>query len=125
MKRRKKPRAGAPRERYPVEKSGIHPYLVRFVEWSASRNYSPRTTALRADQLGKFIRWCDERGIDKPQDVTRPILERYRRHLYHYRKRERRAAVVRDAAAAAAADPRVLQVAGAGELPAEQSGLGA
>ncbi len=86
MKRRKKPRAGKARERYPVERSGIYPYLARFVEWSGSRGYSPRTTALRAIHIGSFIRWCDERGIDRPQDVTRPILERYRRHLYHYRK---------------------------------------
>jgi integrase/recombinase XerD len=41
---------------------------------------------LRADALRRFIRWADERGIPRPQDVTRPILERYRRHLYHYRK---------------------------------------
>src|SRR6266850_2091068 len=87
MKRRKKPKAStAARERYPVERSGLYPYLVRFLEWFASRGYSPRTTELRADALRRFIRWCDERGIPRPQDVTRPILERYRRHLYHYRK---------------------------------------
>jgi integrase/recombinase XerD len=87
MKRRKKPRTStAARERYPVERSGLYPYLVRFLEWFASRGYSPRTTQIRADTLKRFIRWCDERGITRPQDVTRPILERYRRHLYHYRK---------------------------------------
>ena len=66
--------------------SGLYPYLVRFLEWFASRGYSPSTTSLRSDALRRFIRWADERGIPKPQDVTRPILERYRRHLYHYRK---------------------------------------
>jgi integrase/recombinase XerD len=87
MKRRKKPKPStAVRDRYPVERSGVYPYLVRFLEWFAARGYSPRTTALRADALKRFIRWCDERGITRPQDVTRPILERYRRHLYHYRK---------------------------------------
>jgi len=87
VKRRKKPKASsAPRDRYPIERSGLYPYLVRFLEWFASRGYSPLTTSLRSDALRRFIRWADERGIPKPQDVTRPILERYRRHLYHYRK---------------------------------------
>src|SRR5581483_2531480 len=87
MKRRKKPKASSQvRDRYPIEQSGIYPYLVRFLEWFASRGYSPRTVQIRADGIRRFIRWADERGISRPQDVTRPILERYRRHLYHYRK---------------------------------------
>ena len=87
MKRRKKPRpSSTPRELDPAEASGFYPYLVRFIEWSDSRGYSKRTTAARAEHLRRFIRWCTERGLDRPQDVTRPILERYRRYLYHYRK---------------------------------------
>jgi integrase/recombinase XerD len=87
MKRRKKPIPSSQvRDRYPIEKSGCYPYLVRFLEWFASRGHSPHTVKLRADALRRFIRWIDERGITRPQDVTRPILERYRRHLYHYRK---------------------------------------
>jgi len=87
MKRRKKPKPSSlVRERYPIEQSGLYPYLVGFLEWFASRGYSPRTTQLRADGVRRFIRWADERGIRAPQEVTRPILERYRRYLYHYRK---------------------------------------
>lgn len=87
MKRRKKPRASsAPRKRDPAEGSGIYPYLLRFLEWSASRGYAQQTTLIRENALRRFIRWCGERSVDRPQDVTRPVLERYRRHLYHYRK---------------------------------------
>jgi integrase/recombinase XerD len=87
MKRRKKPKASsAVRDRYGIEQSGFYPYLVRFLEWFAARGYSMSTTSLRSEALRRFIRWADERGIQRPQDVTRPILERYRRHLYHYRK---------------------------------------
>src|SRR5580658_6263815 len=87
MKRRKKPRSiGLARERDAAELSGLYPYLIRFLEWSASRGYTRQTTAARADHLKRFIRWCAERSIERPQDVTRPILERYRRYLYHYRK---------------------------------------
>ena len=87
MKRRKKPKASSRvRDRYPVERSGCYPYLVRFLEDFAARGHSPHTLQLRRDALRGFIRWADERGISRPQEVTRPILERYRRHLYHYRK---------------------------------------
>jgi len=87
MKRRKKPRpSSVARERDPSEASGFYPYLLRFIEWSASRGYSKRTTEARAEHLKRFIRWCTERSLDRPQDITRPILERYRRYLYHYRK---------------------------------------
>jgi integrase/recombinase XerD len=85
MKRRKKPQAST-RAPEAAQTSGLYPYLLAFLEWSAARAYSPRTTALRADQLKRFLRWCAERGLERPQDITRPILERYRRHLYHYRK---------------------------------------
>jgi integrase/recombinase XerD len=87
MKRRKKPRIMSARvERDPAEASAIYPYLLRFLEWSASRGYAEQTRLLREIALRRFIRWCEERSIDRPQDVTRPILDRYRRHLYHYRK---------------------------------------
>jgi site-specific recombinase XerD len=45
-------------------------YLLWFLEWFAARGYSPRTIELRADALKRFIRWCDERGITRPQEVT-------------------------------------------------------
>ena len=87
MKRRKKPKAvSSARDRDPAEHNGLYPYLMRFLEWFAARGHSPQTVQLRNDGLRRFIRWADERGLQRPQDVTRPILERYRRHLYHYRK---------------------------------------
>lgn len=86
MKRRKKPRAHERADADPTQASGIHPYLARFLEDSAAKNLSPRTVVIRGHVVRGFIRWCQERNLDRPQDVTRPILERYRRHLFHYRK---------------------------------------
>jgi|HubBroStandDraft_1064217.scaffolds.fasta_scaffold11551_1 integrase/recombinase XerD len=87
MKRRKKPRASTTaRERDAAESSAFYPYLLHFLEYFAARGYSPQTLQVRSDGIRRFIRWADERGIHTPQEVTRPILERYRRHLYHYRK---------------------------------------
>ena len=45
------------------------------------RNYSEQTIEGREDALRRFLGWCDERGLKKPGEVTKPILERYQRHL--------------------------------------------
>jgi integrase/recombinase XerD len=60
--------------------------LRRFIEWMGTRNYSVHTIASREVHLAAFILWCAERGVGRPRDVTHPILERYRRWLYHHRK---------------------------------------
>jgi integrase/recombinase XerD len=57
-----------------------------FYEWLRVRNYSDRTVENRQNYLGRFIEWAEERGITKPAEVTKAILERYQRYLYHYRK---------------------------------------
>ena len=65
---------------------GMQPYMVRFLEWSAAVGLSDQTVISRKRALNRFIVWCDERDIHRPHDITKPILERYRRHLFHYRK---------------------------------------
>ena len=62
------------------------PYLAQFLEASAAKGLAPRTVEIRELMLRRFIFWCVERELDRPQDITRPILERYRRHLFHLRK---------------------------------------
>ena len=61
--------------------------MAQFLEASAAMGLSPHTVELRARELRRFIAWCDDRGLHRPRDITRPVLERYRRHLFHYRKR--------------------------------------
>lgn len=85
MKRRKKPKA-VEHAREPAQASPIYPYLARFLEWSRTKDLSPRTVTIRELCGCYFLRWCIDRNIERPQDITRPILERYRRHLFHYRK---------------------------------------
>jgi integrase/recombinase XerD len=86
MYRRTAPKPRARPAVDPLGHNGITAYLRQFLDWSASMNYSPRTVEIRDYACRRFISWCDERGLTKPQDITRPILERYRRYLYHYRK---------------------------------------
>ena len=42
----------------------------------------------QAKSLTNFFRWGEERALTRPEDVTRPILERYQRHLFYVRKRD-------------------------------------
>lgn len=50
------------------------------------RGLSVQTRETRERALKRFIAWCDERDLTRPHDITLPILERYQRYLYHYRK---------------------------------------
>lgn len=75
----------------PEEVSGIigtnelTEYMVRFVEWMRMRGLSVFTVHRRCYLLKNFALWCEHRGIARPQEITKPILERYQRYLYHYR----------------------------------------
>ena len=53
----------------------------------AVQNYSMHTVRNRQVHIGFFLQWCKERGLTEPVEVTRPVLERYQRHLFHYRKK--------------------------------------
>lgn len=66
--------------------NGLTRYQAAFHEWEAVLAYSSRTIKTQRHAIGRFIAWADERGLSRPQDITRPILERYQRHVYHYRK---------------------------------------
>ena len=54
--------------------------------WLRLHNYSPRTVRMRDFYLNAFAAWLEERGVTRPTDVTKPMLERYQRHLFHQRK---------------------------------------
>lgn len=74
----------------PLDRYGFAGMGREYLEWMAVKNYSPRTIENRHLYLGYFIAWCHERGVDRPQEVTKPILERYARWLYHLRREDGR-----------------------------------
>lgn len=61
-------------------------YMEQHFEWMLVSGYSPETIRARRQAIRKFIVWADERGLDDPREVTRPMIERYQRHLFYYRK---------------------------------------
>ena len=60
--------------------------MAQYLEWIATHGFSEDTVATRRAYLGYFHEWCKERGLEAPIEITRPVLERYQRWLYHYRK---------------------------------------
>jgi len=64
----------------------LYHHMLRYLAHLAEKNYSPRTIETRQAYLRYLIAWCDERSITRPQQIDRPILERYQRHLFYYRK---------------------------------------
>src|SRR3990172_599953 len=69
---------------------GMDTRVAEHIEWMRSRNYSDATLTNRAAYLRRFLAWCGDRGLTRPSEVTKPILERYQRYLYHYRRADGR-----------------------------------
>ena len=59
--------------------------ILEYLEWLKIQNYSDVTINTERRCLVRFAVWCEERGVANPRDVTTPILNRYKRHLFHYR----------------------------------------
>ena len=70
----------------PSDAEGLYAWMKRYLEALRVKNYSERTVENRESYLSFFIAWCEARSIGRPQEVTKPILERYQRHLFHMRK---------------------------------------
>lgn len=70
----------------PAVAGGFHGHLVGFIDWLRAMRYSEHTIKTRRIDLGYFIDWCEERGIRRPDEVTRAMLERYRQYVFAYRR---------------------------------------
>lgn len=78
-------RARAPAPADPSLGNPLHAYKREFCEWTQVAGLSRETARIRETSLTWFIRWAHERGIQHPGEVSRPVLQRYQRHLYLYR----------------------------------------
>ena len=70
----------------PLAANPLTRYLEQHFEWMLITGYSKDTIRARRQSIRRFIAWADERGIGDPRTITRPMLERYQRHLFYYRK---------------------------------------
>jgi len=69
------------------EHSELEALKVKYCQWRADQNFSIKTVVSQGYSLSAFVEWCHERGILRPQEVTRESLELYQGHLRRCRKR--------------------------------------
>ena len=69
-----------------IEHTQFYGYFLKYREALALLNYSQKTWRIRESNLRRFVGWCDERGIETPQQVTKPILDSYQKYLFYYRQ---------------------------------------
>ena len=93
--------------------------------WSGCRRrtYSEDTVSTRRSTIGYFLDWCQERGLENPLEITRPMLERYQRSFYPAPQEERPAADLPHAEQRLRSLKGLVPVAGAAELSPAQPGL--
>lgn len=63
---------------------------ARYLEWMRVQNYSSFSVLARDYDLRRFASWAEERAVVKAIEVTPRVLEDYKRHLFHRRKRDGR-----------------------------------
>ncbi len=68
------------------EPSEMEAMKRKFFQWLLSHNYSQETIKTQKYNLSRFQEWCRVRGILRPQEITREILELYQGQLTRSRK---------------------------------------
>ncbi len=85
------PKKGVRKPKLPVgdlrDPDSLYYHLLRFLAWLTDHHYSAHTVEGRDFYLRTFIAWCDTRGLTRPHDVTKPIIESYQRFLFLRRKK--------------------------------------
>ncbi|MBD5778286.1 site-specific tyrosine recombinase XerC [Pelagicoccus sp. NFK12] len=61
--------------------------LRDYCEHLETRNFASGTVRNAKLYIGGFADWLGERGVEDARLVTKPMLERYQRHLFRYRKK--------------------------------------
>jgi integrase/recombinase XerD len=86
------PKPQLPRSEHadPLGHLALTAYMQAHFEWMAVTGYAEDTIRARRTALRRFIAWCEERALRDPKDITKPVLERYQRHLFYYRKADGR-----------------------------------
>jgi integrase/recombinase XerD len=70
----------------PSDPRGFRVLGAAFLEWEAVTGRTEYTRRAHHYRIGRFVRWALPRGLSRPEEITRPMLERYQRHLFHHRK---------------------------------------
>ncbi len=61
--------------------------MAAYLEALQVKGQTEASVESRAPVMNYFAVWCEERGIQRAAEVTRPILQRYQRWLFYFRKK--------------------------------------
>jgi integrase/recombinase XerD len=67
-------------------KSEMEKLMNCHLDWMQTRGYTQASIKNSRYGINCFITWCDERGINGPNEVSTAVLASYQRYLYHHRK---------------------------------------
>jgi integrase/recombinase XerD len=67
----------------PSDPRSLEAYALAYKEQLQAQGYATQSVEYKYASLVWFIDWCHERGIERIEQITRPILQRYQRHLYY------------------------------------------
>lgn len=86
--RRPRKRQKTPFPGDPADRAGFHALVTDFLDAFQAIGRTAETAYCYRLSLAAFVRWCFDRDLARPRDITRPILERYQRWLFHTRRRD-------------------------------------
>jgi len=81
---RKRKRAPFPGD--PTDRAGFHLRVLEFLDAIQVAGRTEETAYAYSLNLAQFVRWCQERDLRRPAEITRPIIERFQRWMFLYRK---------------------------------------
>lgn len=79
-----------PRKAKVLPTTPLQALLEDYIRHLEVKGFTGDTRSVRRVHLYLFERWAAERGLVEPVEITRPVLERYQRYLFHYRKKDGR-----------------------------------
>jgi integrase/recombinase XerD len=65
---------------------GLVVWARRYLEYMQVRHFRPTTVVTTEGHLRIFIRWATDRGLSRPVQITKPMIEAHQRWLFYYRK---------------------------------------
>jgi len=70
----------------PSAPESLSAWLKRYLEALTIQHMNALSLRVRRSQLARFHAWCIECGIERPDEITHAVLERFQRHLFYARK---------------------------------------
>ena len=64
----------------------LSPLVRAYLDALEVRGFSPYTLKNLEHCLFRFLVWCEERALTRVSDITRPMILRYQRFVFHYRQ---------------------------------------